>query len=110
MTSAAPDPRLFVALADPTRMRLIDRLRQQPRQSITALGADEAVTRQAVTKHLLVLAEAGLVRDVRSGRERLWELDPRPLHEVAVWIDALRAEWEARFDRLEAWLDRPEDP
>lgn len=107
MPVAAPDPRVLAALADPTRMRLIERLRRRPRQSITALGVGEAVTRQAVTKHLRVLADAGLVRDLKSGRERLWELDPRPLGQVSAWIDALRAEWEARFDRLEAWLDEP---
>lgn len=108
MSGSTPSPRVFTALADPIRLRLIERLRQEPHQSTTALGASESVTRQAITKHLTVLAEAGLVRDVRSGRERLWELDPAPLAEVSAWIDDLRAEWNARFDRLEAWLDTPE--
>lgn len=110
-TSArVPDARVFSALADPTRLRLIERLRRRPRQSITALGAGESVTRQAITRHLTVLADAGLVRDVRSGRERLWELDPTPLGEVSAWIESVRAEWEARFDRLEAWLASEEQP
>ena len=60
-----------------------------------------------MTKHLRVLAEAGLVRDVRHGRERLWMLDGAPIRDVADWANAWRQHWEQRLDRLGAWLADP---
>lgn len=102
--AAPPDPRLFAALADPTRLALIDHLRRAPSASITELTADTTLTRQAVTKHLAVLAEADLVRSARDGRERRWTLHAAPLAALSAWSTEVRAEWEARFDRLEAFL------
>src|SRR5437764_4240343 len=69
---AAP---LFAALGDATRLALLDRLGTSGPQSITRLTAGSAVTRQAITKHLQILAEAGLVHDTRRGREHIWALD-----------------------------------
>jgi DNA-binding transcriptional ArsR family regulator len=99
---------IFSALGDPTRLQLVERLGKQGPTSITALTEGMEMTRQAVTRHLEVLAAVGLVHDVRRGRERLWELDPAPLHEAAGWLEQYRAEWESRFDRLEAFLASPE--
>lgn len=64
------------------------------------------MTRQALTKHLEVLADAGLVRDYRRGRERVWALEAAPLREVAEWLEQYRVLWEERLDRLEAFLAR----
>ncbi|MEZ4237145.1 MAG: metalloregulator ArsR/SmtB family transcription factor [Myxococcota bacterium] len=104
-----PDPRLFAALADSTRLALIDELARQSPQPTTALARDAGASRQAVTKHLAVLAEAGLVRDERRGRERLWSLQAAPLRDVRDWADRFRRHWSARLDRLERFLaDHPE--
>lgn len=104
-----PDPRLFAALGDETRLRLVDRLRAMPALSTSALASGTSITRQAVTKHLEVLADVGLVSDVRRGRERIWSLEAAPLRDVAAWVEAFRAIWEARFDRLDTFL-RDTDP
>lgn len=99
-----PHPGVFSALGDATRLRLVERLREAEALSTSALAEGTPLTRQAVTKHLEVLAGAGLVRDVRRGRERLWSLDARPLAEVAGWVERYRAIWEARMDRLDDYL------
>ena len=72
LSRAAP---VFAALGDETRLGLVARLSSEGPLSITRLTAGSAVTRQAITKHLYVLAMAGLVSDVRHGRERNWELE-----------------------------------
>jgi len=100
----SPDPRLFAALGDATRLSLIDRLAQSPSLSTTALAQGTGLTRQAVRKHLGVLLEAGLVRDRRVGRERRWSLHAAPLDQVRDWASAIRTHWEERLDRLDAFL------
>src|SRR6187402_1274795 len=77
--TAAP---IFAALGDETRLRLVAVLCAGGAMSITQLTSGTQITRQAVTKHLLVLAQAGLVRDVKTGRERLWEFELDKLEEA----------------------------
>ncbi|MCB9780059.1 MAG: winged helix-turn-helix transcriptional regulator [Alphaproteobacteria bacterium] len=101
---AHPSPALFAALADETRLSLIDRLLVERACSTTRLAEGTDLTRQAVRKHLGVLADAGLVRDRRVGRERLWELHAAPLADASGWLDTVRRQWEARLDRLDAFL------
>lgn len=101
---APPDAQLFAALADETRLSLVSRLLLTPSLSTTQLAEGTGLSRQAVRKHLGVLADAGLVHDRRVGRERRWSLDPAPLDEVSQWLDAVRRQWEARLDRLDAFL------
>lgn len=107
-------PRLEVlgALADPTRLDLIERLQQGSALATTQLAQGTGITRQAIRKHLTVLEQAGLVTNRRVGRQRLWSLDPGPLAEVGDWASSIRSTWEARFDRLDAFLalDSPGDP
>src|SRR5258707_15680895 len=74
--------RVFAALGDPTRLKLVAVLCAGGAFSIAQLTANTEMTRQGVTKHLQVLAEAGVVRDVKSGRERLWQLDPAQIAEA----------------------------
>ena len=87
---------VFRALADPARRRLLDRLNERNGLSLTELGADMGMTRQAVTKHLAVLEEAGLVAPLRRGREKLHYLNAAPINDIADrWIhhyDRARAE------------------
>ena len=79
--------KVFKALADPTRRKLLDRLHAENGQTLGELCERLAMTRQAVTKHLVLLEEANLVATVRRGREKLHYLNPVPIHEIAErWI------------------------
>lgn len=95
------DPvRIFAALGDPTRAALVRRLGDGQGVSIARLAADTRLTRQAVTKHLHVLRDAGLVRAERLGRESRFALDPAPMRQASEWMAAVSAEWDARLGRL----------
>jgi DNA-binding transcriptional ArsR family regulator len=100
--AAAP---IFAALGDPTRLRLVTRLCQEGPLSISRLTEGVPVTRQAITKHLRALADVGLVRDHRSGREHIWELEPRPLDQARVFLDKVSARWDAALDRLRKFVE-----
>jgi DNA-binding transcriptional ArsR family regulator len=102
-----PEPLLFAALADRTRLALLARLAERAPQPTSDLARATDTSRQAVTKHLTVLAGAGLVRHARVGRQRLWTLDVAPLREVHDWADQLRRQCSDRLDRLERFLDDP---
>ena len=95
---------VFVAVADPTRRVLLERMRAGGAQSISALGDGLPMTRQAVTKHLDQLRLAGLVRVRRVGRERLHELDPEPLRSVDDWLRPYAEAWDARLAALKRHL------
>jgi DNA-binding transcriptional ArsR family regulator len=95
---------IFAALGDETRLRLVARLTAGP-QSIANLTEGEAVTRQAITKHLQVLAGAGITRDLRRGRERVWELERRPLDEARRCLDIVSREWDQALGRLKAFVE-----
>jgi DNA-binding transcriptional ArsR family regulator len=99
---AAP---LFAALGDETRLALVDRLCAGGPQSITRLTAGSAVTRQAITKHLHILADAGLVHDSRRGRERIWELDVERLDEARRYLDQIAQQWDAALVRLKRFIE-----
>jgi DNA-binding transcriptional ArsR family regulator len=86
MSSGSRDA-VFGALADETRRVLLDRLRVRNGQSLVQLGKGLRISRQAITKHLLVLEEAGLVQTVKQGREKLHYLNPVPIQAIAVrWL------------------------
>jgi DNA-binding transcriptional ArsR family regulator len=91
---------LFAALGDETRLALLDRLGSGGPQSITRLTAGSAVTRQAITKHLQVLAQAGLVHGMRRGRERIWTLDTDRLEEARRSLDQIAQHWDEALARL----------
>ncbi len=74
-------------------------------ESITALCAKAAVSRQAITKHLAVLSRAGLARVHRRGRERIWQLEPRRLAQAREFLDQISQQWDVALDRLEAFVD-----
>ncbi len=103
---------VFAALADPTRRTLLDRLRAAGGDglSIGELGRGLPMTRQAVTKHLDALREAGLVRVRRAGRERLHELEARPLASVDDWLEPYSAFWDERLAALRHHLGEDDDP
>ena len=97
---------VFAALGDPTRLRVVDRLSSGGPASIAALTAGSGVSRQAVAKHLRVLAGAGLVRGSRQGRESVWELETRQLAEARRYLDAVSGKWDAALGRLKAFVER----
>jgi DNA-binding transcriptional ArsR family regulator len=95
---------LFAALGDATRLRVLSRLAAGERQSIARLTAGTRLTRQAVTKHLSVLARAGLVQSARRGRESLYALEPRALREMRAYLDGVSRQWDEALLRLKAHL------
>ena len=97
LRSTAP---IFAALGDETRLRLVAVLCVGGAMSIAQLTAGTAITRQAVTKHLHVLADAGLVRDVKVGRERRWEFEPDRLEEARQALEQIAAQWDVALERL----------
>lgn len=96
---------VFAALGDATRLLLVARLAGGEPLSITRLSEGTKVTRQAVTKHLRVLAEAGLARASRHGREQIWELNRRQLDEARRSIDLIAGQWDAALLRLKDSLE-----
>jgi DNA-binding transcriptional ArsR family regulator len=99
---------VFAALGDSTRMQIVGRLSLGQPLSIASLTAGTGVTRQAVTKHLKVLDDVGLVRSNWQGRERLWELEPARLDAARRSLDAIAAQWSAALDRLKSFVEGPE--
>jgi DNA-binding transcriptional ArsR family regulator len=99
---AAP---LFAALGDETRLQLVMRLAAGGPGSITHLSAHSRVSRQAVTKHLVVLSDAGLVRSTRRGRERVWDLQPERLSDANEYLSRISRMWDQALNRLRAFVE-----
>jgi len=99
---AAP---LFAALGDETRFQLLVRLSMRGPGSISRLRGGSPVSRQAITKHLVVLSEAGLVRSSRRGRERIWELEPKRLSDAHQYLDRISKQWDDALDRLKSFVE-----
>ncbi len=102
--SAAAAP-IFAALGEETRLRLVFRLCDDGPMSITGLAAGSKVTRQAITKHLRVMEQAGLVRSTRHGRERRWELHERGLREARQYLDVISKQWDGALSRLRSFVE-----
>ena len=97
---------VFAALGDETRLRLVFRLCSGGPASIARLTAGSSITRQAITKHLQVLAGAGLVRSRRRGRERLWELRPQELEQARQSLESISRQWAEALGRLKSFVER----
>jgi DNA-binding transcriptional ArsR family regulator len=109
---AAPSPKhdVFQALADPTRRQLLNMLGEQE-MAVTAISGHFPMSRTAVSKHLRILAEAGLVKEQKVGRERRYRLQPEPLLEVKRWLSYYDRFWENKLNVLKHFVeaDDPED-
>lgn len=103
-TVSRPAP-MFAALGDETRLALVGRLSSHGPLSITRLSAESIVTRQAVTKHLNVLASAGFVRGKRHGRERIWELEPKQVEIARRYLDQVAQRWDKALNRLKKFVE-----
>ena len=97
---------VFAALGDPTRRWIVQRLSDDGPQTATQLASELPISRQAVSKHLGALADAGLVEGRRDGRELRYGLDPEPLREAAAWTAEVGARWDRRLERLQERLSR----
>jgi DNA-binding transcriptional ArsR family regulator len=99
---------VFAALGDQTRLELVVRLCSGGPLSIARLTAGADVTRQAITKHLNILAGAGLVRDIRVGRERLWEVETRQLDAARRCLERISSQWDDALARLKLAVEGDE--
>ena len=100
------DDNLFKTLADPTRRALFERLCREGEQTVGALTARAGVSQPAVSKHLGVLKQAGLVRDRPEGRQIHYRAQPGALAPLIDWTGRMAGFWERRFDDLEDLLKR----
>lgn len=99
------DASLFAALGDPTRLRIVVRLAGGEPLSITELASGSKMTRQAVTKHLHVLAAAGIATPSRQGREQRWSLDRKQLAQARLFLDRIGQQWDSALARLKAVVE-----
>ncbi|MGZ4816557.1 MAG: ArsR/SmtB family transcription factor [Terriglobales bacterium] len=99
---AAP---IFAALGDDVHLSLVARLARGESLSITRLSAGLPMTRQAVTKHLRVLEDAGLISGARQGREQLWELKPDALREAQQYLETISRQWGDALGRLKTFVE-----
>ena len=96
---------VFAALGDENRLRLLARLGAGEPMSISRLTAGLSITRQAVTKHLHVLAEAGLVRSSRRGKENLWRLERSRLEEARRSLELISRQWDQSLGKLKMFVE-----
>jgi DNA-binding transcriptional ArsR family regulator len=96
----------LTALADPTRRAVFERLRNGP-MSVSDIATDMPVSRPAVSQHLKVLKDAGLVRDEAHGARRMYEVDPSGLAELRAWLDHF---WDEALGAFKAEVERPSQP
>ena len=95
---------VFAALGDETRLRLLVRLSDAGTHSISALTKGSGVTRQAITKHLRTMQNAGLVRNTRHGRESVWQLHQQPLEDARLYLEVIGKHWDAALARLSRFV------
>jgi len=95
---------VFGAIADPTRRDILDLLRRQD-LAVGELVERFPVSRPAISRHLRILRQAGLVRETRQAQSRIYSLDPRPLAEVAQWVQPYRVFWGARLHDLKRHVE-----
>jgi DNA-binding transcriptional ArsR family regulator len=97
---------LFKTLADPTRRAIFERLCREGEQTVGALTARSGVSQPAVSKHLGVLKQAGLVLDRHTGRQTHYGAQPGALTPLINWTSQMASFWQTRFDALEDLLKR----
>lgn len=102
------DERVFAALADPMRRKLLANLAENSPKTATQLAREYPITRQGILKHLDILEEAGLVAVTHQGREKRYTLTPEPLSEIEQWIETISARWDERLLRLKTFLENDE--
>jgi DNA-binding transcriptional ArsR family regulator len=104
MAEPAPKHDVFQAIADPTRRGLL-RLLVDQEMPVTVISSHFPMTRTAVSKHLRILAEAGLVKERRVGRETRYRLEPEPLRELKSWLAFYEQFWENKLSALKRYIE-----
>jgi DNA-binding transcriptional ArsR family regulator len=102
---AEPPSPVFNALGDPNRLRIVTRLCDGGPCSTSQVTQAVPVSRQAATKHLLLLEAVGLVSSDRKGRERIWRIEPGPLIDASDYLTTLSRRWDNAIDRLRAYVE-----
>ena len=102
----APD--VFRAIADPTRRAILDLLRDGPKP-VNSLVERFDVSRPAISKHLRILRECGVVSETRQGRERFYRIQPSQLQPVDTWILNYRRFWQGQLDALKLYMETKHD-
>ena len=97
----------LAALGDPSRLRIVELLRHGP-ASVGEIAESLSIRQPQVSKHLRVLSESGIVAGHRAARRRIYQLEEAPFEELASWVDSFEDLWDARLDRLGAYLSREE--
>jgi DNA-binding transcriptional ArsR family regulator len=105
-SDAAGSASVFAALGDETRLRLVARLCQDGPMSITRLADGFDMSRQAITKHLRVMEDAGLVRSSWQGRESVWQLEQKRLAAARRHLRAISTQWDQTLSRLKNFVER----
>lgn len=103
--SAVAKAPLFDALGDPNRLRIVTRLCDGGPCSTSQITQVVPVSRQAATKHLLLLEAVGLVSSQRNGRERIWRMQPQPLAEASQYLTALSQRWDRAIENLRTFVE-----
>lgn len=96
---------MFAALGDPTRLSLVAKLNNGKPHSISTLTDGSKITRQAITKHLTVLEDVGIVLKFKNGRESLYELDPKPLESSQEYLQVIAAQWDQALFSLKKFVE-----
>jgi len=97
---------IFAALGDETRLRLIARISDAGPQSIASLADGFDISRQAISKHLRVMSDAGLARSGRRGRETVWELEQDGLADARRYLHAISKDWDDKLRRLKQLVEK----
>src|ERR1700761_7382892 len=95
---------VYQAIADPTRREIINMIASQP-HNVNSIAQNFNVTRQAISLHIQILTDCGLIAVKQQGRDRFCEARLDQLGEVAMWIDQYRQHWESKLDSLETYLE-----
>jgi DNA-binding transcriptional ArsR family regulator len=100
-----PRAPVFAALGDETRLSLVAKLCGGQPYSISQLTKGSRLTRQAITKHLRVLENAGFVHNVHAGRESRFKFDPKPVEEIREYLDLVSEQWDQALSRLKSFVE-----
>ena len=96
---------IFAALGDSTRLTLVSKLIDGKPHSISSLSEGKKITRQAITKHLVVLENVGLVSKLKEGRESLYELNPQPLESLQEYLNIIASSWDRTLNDLKKFVE-----
>lgn len=110
MAAPAANHDVFQAVADPTRRKLILLLAERKELAVNQLSEPFPMTRTAISKHLKILADAGLVNERKVGRERRYRLEPAPLNELKQWLSELELFWDNKLAKLKHLVESEDSP